>query len=208
MCKKAEYYYSNLLPYYRTPPQKSPENIGIVKGISQNPLSLSPSKNDSDFPSKIITKNIAAEFNSADVRNSLDRKLNINSGSVGGVQRLNMSNENLLDLYNNRNVALNGYNSNSSSSPIISSNGALNPPPYRQPPAPRTSPNQQQQKIMDINHNKIENLFKDTNDFNDILMQRDSQYRDLIQLIKFQRDKITNQQSDLTKVNFSYKNLL
>lgn len=177
-----------------------------MKGIPQNPLTISPSKNgnDPDFVPKNVTKNIAAEFNSADVRNSLDRKLNTSSGSVSVVQRLNMSNENLLDLYNNRNVAMNGYNSNSSSSPVISSNGALNPPPYqpppyRQPPAPRNSPNQHQQKFMDVNHNKIENGIKDVNDLNDVLMQS-SQYRDLIQLIKFQRDKITNQQSDLTKV--------
>ena len=149
-----------------------------------------------------MSKNIAAEFNSADVRNSLDRKLNNSSGSISVVQKLNLSNENLLDLYNNRNVAMNGngFSTNSSSSPIISSNGALNPPPYRQPPAPRSSPNQHQQKFIDINQNKIESL-KDSNDLNDSLMQS-SQYRDLIQLIKFQRDKITNQQTDLTKVSY------
>ncbi len=42
---------------------------------------------------------------------------------------------------------------------------------------------------------------KDMNDSSETIFQN-SQYRDLIQLIKYQRDKITTQQADLTKVNF------
>lgn len=40
---------------------------------------------------------------------------------------------------------------------------------------------------------------KDMNDSSETIFQN-SQYRDLIQLIKYQREKISSQQADLTKV--------
>jgi hypothetical protein len=116
-----------------------------------------------------------------------------------------------------------------SSSPValIGTSGSLNPPPYRNPPAPsanKTSSNNnfpvQQinnnnnsnsssngQKLVDtsFNNNSNSNSSNSSNSnivlpSNDDLLQS-IQYKDLIQLIKLQRDKIINQQNDLTKVS-------
>ncbi len=69
------------------------------------------------------------EFNSADVRNSLDRKTNL--------FRDTSSNESLIDVYSTTPVRNELYKT---TGPTISSNGALVPPPYRDPPPPRVSP--------------------------------------------------------------------
>lgn len=129
---------------------KPPENIGIVKGIPQilptlhqyhqtPPTTTSPHhspnnsiiSNDNQNINTNTTNNATApkpnEFNSADVRNSLDRKTNS--------FRDNSSNESLLDVYNTRN-----NHELYKTGPPISSNGALVPPPYRDPPPPRVSP--------------------------------------------------------------------
>ena len=71
----------------------------------------------------------SVEFNSADVRNSLDRKTSMFR------EARNLSSESLLEAYNLRNNSDTYKNG-----PPISSNGALVPPPYRDPPPPRTSP--------------------------------------------------------------------
>lgn len=126
-----------------------------------------------------------AELTAADVRNSLDRKVNATQQRPSPA----MSNENLLD---------------NTLSPSVSANGSLVPPPYRDPPAPRSSPltntsltKYPQNSLPEVNGRRID--FKDypSNDIPD--MQHSGQYRDLVQLIQFQRDKITVQQSDLTK---------
>lgn len=126
---------------------KPPENVGIVKGIPQilptlhqyhqsPPTSSHHSPNNSiisnENPNTSTNNNNNAtapkpnEFNSADVRDSLDRKTNL--------FRDNSSNESLIDVYSTRGHEL--YKTG----PPISSNGALVPPPYRDPPAPRVSP--------------------------------------------------------------------
>lgn len=126
---------------------KPPENVGIVKGIPQilptlhqyhqsPPPSSHHSPNNSiisnENPNTSTNNNNNAtapkpnEFNSADVRDSLDRKTNL--------FRDNSSNESLIDVYGTRGHEL--YKTG----PPISSNGALVPPPYRDPPAPRVSP--------------------------------------------------------------------
>lgn len=138
---------------------KSPENIGIVKGIpqTQNVVQQPPSPAPSSLPetNTIVntasahirassdTSNVTAsssfstqprpsiEFNSADVRNSLDRKTNLFR------EARNLSNESLLEAYNAR---CNSSSEVYKNGPPISSNGALVPPPYRDPPPPRTSP--------------------------------------------------------------------
>lgn len=152
------------------------ENVGIVKGIPQvlntvqPPLSPSPSSlpeitiSTANISSHIRassdTSNITPssclstqqlstfEFNSADVRNSLDRKTNLFR------EARHLSNEHILEAYNARD----GSNSNNDiykNGPPISSNGALVPPPYRDPPPPRTSPLHQKSDSL-INIKKID----------------------------------------------------
>jgi hypothetical protein len=158
--------------------EKQAENIGIVKGIPQKPIELSPS----------VTKAVLSirSDNSAKMDVAKDRKT-----PFGPFQSDNSSSENLLDLYNQR--LNNSNNSNSSSSPVTS-NGVLKPPAYRNPPAPKTS--MQSQKLVDMSNGNFSPIFSP----NDNLMQN-VQYRDLVQLIKYQREKINTQQTDLTKVS-------
>ncbi|KAI8129891.1 hypothetical protein FF38_04735 [Lucilia cuprina] len=168
----------------------------------------------------------------------------------------NQSNENLLDIFNGNTLATittNGNNSNtnnnanskfSPNSPndlykqatTISANGALVPPPYRDPPPPRNSPlqqqlnsnfssqsvspqhpanalysnqplsptiQQQQQQQSDYadyaDYQQINDLVLPTNmDESESIFQA-TQYNDLLQLIKFQREKINQQQMELSK---------
>ncbi|XP_034114848.1 probable serine/threonine-protein kinase cdc7 isoform X1 [Drosophila albomicans] len=113
--------------------------------------------------------------------------------------------------------------------PTISSNGALVPPPYRDPPPPRGSPMCQSQRLPpSSNSETISNASSSTNPFlsdyeqhninnnnnnnnsgnnsvnNQCMDEGESmfqatQYNDLLQLIKFQREKITAQQLELQK---------
>lgn len=123
---------------------KPPENVGIVKGIPQilptlhqyhqsPPASSHHSPNNSIISNENQNTNSNAttpkpnEFNTADVRDSLDRKTNL--------FRDNSSNESLIDVYSTRNS-----HELYKTGPPISSNGALVPPPYRDPPPPRVSP--------------------------------------------------------------------
>lgn len=110
----------------------------------------------------------------------------------------NLSSENLLDLYQSQQRMNNSNYSNSSSSPVTSPvgvSGNLRPPAYRNPPAPKVAPvPNQNQKLVDFGP-----IFSNNNE---ILMQN-VQYRDLVQLIKYQREKINTQQNDLTKVSLS-----
>lgn len=125
---------------------KPPENVGIVKGVPQilptlhqyhqSPPPTSPphhspnnsiiSNENPNSSTNTTTPPKQNEFNSADVRNSLDRKTNL--------FRENSSDESLIDVYSTRTNEL--YKTG----PPISSNGALVPPPYRDPPPPRASP--------------------------------------------------------------------
>uniref|UniRef100_A0A6I9VAK0 uncharacterized protein DDB_G0283357 n=2 Tax=Bactrocera dorsalis TaxID=27457 RepID=A0A6I9VAK0_BACDO len=202
------------------------------------------------------------EINLAVVRESLDRRIATNSPDVlyatphsNNFNNNNSSNscsssssENLLDIYNgnvNRSGGVGGdmppdllYKN----APTISANGALVPPPYRDPPPPRNSPlqlQQQQQQQFQTQQfvasgmsNAAVNTF--TQDYNnasdyDVDFQRlagngngssgggggssgslgsieesesifqATQYNDLLQLIKFQREKISAQQLELSK---------
>lgn len=220
---------------------------------------------DVDFISKPIeisaSKSPLMEFNSADVRNSLDRK------TAAFREIINLSDENLQISYrNNNNNSTNSSisdNSNIDSTtesykngPSISANGALIPPPYRNPPNPKTnspllhnnlfihhqksdsqssgttnsskiveyttnlsspfikeiSPassinsNSHQQPSTNIHINALSNLQSVVNNatsdkdlLNDNHFQN-AQYRELLQLIHYQREKINNQQTDISKV--------
>ncbi|XP_023166744.2 putative uncharacterized protein DDB_G0271606 [Drosophila hydei] len=112
--------------------------------------------------------------------------------------------------------------------PTISSNGALVPPPYRDPPPPRNSPMCQMPRLPPSssaaetisntssttnpflsdyephNNNNNNNTNNNNNGNNQCMddgesMFQATQYNDLLQLIKFQREKITAQQLELQK---------
>lgn len=174
------------------------ENVGIVKPTPSTPKEITdiyaiPNKGPkSEKPATSIAKqevddieiedsiyqtinsvsNSSNEINLADVRDSLSRKTT------------ESSQENLLM------DTLNGNIASSSTSPLISANGALVPPPYRNPPPPRNSP---LSTAFGVNNN---------NEFGggEAYFQG-AQYTDLVQVIKFQRDKINTQQSELSKVS-------
>ena len=167
---------------------KDEENPGEMKGIpQQQKLNISTGKDHSfEAENGNIMKNL--EYS------SIDRKLAMNT---------KRSNEHLLDMQNQRNYHANVNStsssySNTSTSPIIGTSGSLNPPPYRNPPPPRSSPNHKSIELYsNSNHALVNNIAEEIND----VFMKNSQYRDLVQLIKYQREKLTTQQSDLTKVN-------
>uniref|UniRef100_A0A6B2EDP1 Putative cell growth/differentiation regulator n=1 Tax=Phlebotomus kandelakii TaxID=1109342 RepID=A0A6B2EDP1_9DIPT len=162
------------------------DNVGIVRGVPQKsptpPRTMTPihTPQGSNEPlyagivkppqSSAATVTKSGEFTSADVRNALDRKT-----SVGGFSG---SSESILE------------------GPPISSNGALVPPPYRDPPPPRNSPLQHTSKAetppRSVAGGSLELVEAQ-------YLHNGAQYRDLIQLIKLQREKISMQQADLTK---------
>ncbi|XP_059610336.1 ras association domain-containing protein 8 [Phlebotomus argentipes] len=163
------------------------DNVGIVRGVPQKSptppkTSITPNhtpqgSNEPLYagvvkPSQASAATVAksGEFTSADVRNALDRKTN---ASV-----LSGSSESVLE------------------GPPISSNGALVPPPYRDPPPPRNSPLQHVAKVetppRSVAGGSLELMEAQ-------YLHNGAQYRDLIQLIKLQREKISMQQADLTK---------
>lgn len=127
------------------------DNIGVVKGIPQMPTAIANIQHylltsPQHSPKNSISTDLGScsgdsttstnrsantiEFNSADIRNSLDRKTSLFR------EARNLSSESLLDAYNGRVTGADTYKNG----PPISSNGALVPPPYRDPPPPRTSP--------------------------------------------------------------------
>lgn len=165
--------------------EKQSENVGIVKGVPQKIADLT------SINKSVLS--ISPDSNPGKVEISNDRKL---SHGQQPTENANLSNENLLDLYNQRlNNSNNSNYSNSSSSPVtsIGVSGSLNPPAYRNPPAPKNT--NQNQKLIDLSNGNFSSIFSP----NDNPMHN-VQYRDLVQLIKYQREKINNQQSDLTKV--------
>ncbi len=179
-------------------------NTSINKNIN---IAKSPNA-ESNYATKpygiAVAKTPNSDFSSADVRNSLDNNLKHDSDIVA--KRTNfIGKDNLMDTFNVRNQNGMEISSNSSATPMIeiSSNGALVPPPYRNPPSPTIN-----QKVGDTNQSKNFNYsLADINDLNDVIMQN-SQYRGLIQLIKYQREKLTTQQLELNKVSHGkHKNL-
>lgn len=168
---------------YRNSDKDEELNIGELKGIpQQQKLNISTGKDNS----------LEAEKNLE--YSSIDRKLAMNT---------KRSNDHQLDLQTQRNYHANVNStsssySNTSTSPIIGTSGSLNPPPYRNPPPPRSSPNHKSIELYsNTNHALVNNIAEEIND----VFMKNSQYRDLVQLIKYQREKLTTQQSDLTKVN-------
>ncbi|KAH8232551.1 hypothetical protein KR032_009334 [Drosophila birchii] len=147
------------------------------------------------------------------------------SKSSNELRRSSPSNDNIY-YTNNNNNSINNNNNNSPAelykqTPTISANGALVPPPYRDPPPPRNSPMCQGQRLASSNADTMSNASSSTNPFlsdyeqhsnhnnnnNNASQAMDegesmfqaTQYNDLLQLIKFQREKITAQQMELQK---------
>lgn len=153
-------------------PHKPPKSEKLPASTSsQNPEIEDIEIEDSIYQTISSVPNTSNEINLADVRDSLSRKTT------------ESSQENLLM------DTLNGNLPGSSPSPLISSNGALVPPPYRNPPPPRNSP--------------LSNAFanNNNNEFGGEAFLQGAQYTDLVQVIKFQRDKINTQQNELSKVS-------
>lgn len=169
--------------------EKQSENVGIVKGIPQQTVNKT-------------VLSIHPDNNAVKMEVMKDRKTNF--GHFPAETSNLISSENLLDLYSQQrlNSSNNSNGSNySSSSPVTSPigvSGSLKPPAYRNPPAPKSV--NQNQKLMDVSNGNFSPIFST----NDVLIQN-VQYRDLVQLIKYQREKINTQQSDLTKVRRKYR---
>lgn len=231
------------------------QQLGAHNSKSINEINLAEVRNALDRRTMLSTTSAAQQNNmsmggSAEIIfTNANQSLNANS--------TNQSNENLLDIFNGN--ASNGSISNSnngsskfSNSPndlfkqatTISANGALVPPPYRDPPPPRNSPlqhlnnvppaasnhsnfssqsvspqhvgnalysnqpisptSQQQSDYADYaDYQQINDLVLPTNmDESESIFQA-TQYNDLLQLIKFQREKISQQQMELSKVSRS-----
>lgn len=115
--------------------------------------------------------------------------------------KLQLKTENTTDAFINQKFKV--KNSPSPVTSPIGISGSLNPPPYRNPPSPAKQfqlPNSS--KIIESSSNGSNNIevLNSAIQSNDDLLHT-IQYKDLIQLIKLQRDKIINQQNDLTKVS-------
>lgn len=163
--------------------EKQSENVGIVKGI--------PQQGSQQMSVDKTVLSIHPDNNVGKVEVMKDRKLNFGQFQAENTNLI--SSENLLDLYSQRLNNSNGSNYSSSPVTSIGVSGSLKPPAYRNPPAPKGV--NQNQKLMDLSNGNFSPIFSAS----DILMQN-VQYRDLVQLIKYQREKINTQQSDLTKV--------
>lgn len=170
----------NIPDIRKTSIEKQLENVGIVKGIPQK---------TAEMKSAVVSINPENNHGKVEI-------MKANFGQFPPTENSNLSSENLLDLYQSQQRMNNSNYSNSSSSPVTSPvgiSGSLKPPAYRNPPAPKVAPIQNQ-KLVDFGP-----IFSNNNE---ILMQN-VQYRDLVQLIKYQREKINTQQNDLTKVSLS-----
>lgn len=125
---------------------------------------------DIDFvpskPPQSLAKSPILQFNSADVRNSLDRKtsafrevMNLNEDRVAISHRTNHSTNSSIS----ENSTLDSTTESYKNGPPISSNGALLPPPYRNPPSPKNnSPLLHQYNNLLIHHQKTDSQSSNT----------------------------------------------
>lgn len=202
------------------------ENIGVVRGVPQQRQNDSPlmqhvkpagfvlptvmmlnahNKNSpaSHSPQSSIDSNNfmsspppKKNFNSMDVRNNLVDRLTSSSSTATSAAAAVLPPPPVAGdaiIVSNRPL-----------SPIISNNGALVPPPYRDPPPPLNLHQQQQQQ-----QNNNPSLPRD----HDVPMNAEgteqqhlptvaaNQYRDLVQLIKLQREQMQVQQIDISRLD-------
>lgn len=210
-------------------------------------------------PLQNVAKSPILQFNSADVRNSLDRKTSAfrEMVNLNEIHRSNHSTNSSISENNNLDSTTESYKNG----PPISSNGALAPPPYRNPPSPKTnSPLLHQYNNLLINHQKTDSQSSGTTNNSNKLIDftvnksghfmkelspsptatmigsnrqaspnihinalsnlqaivnsatsdkdllndnqfQNAQYRELLNLIHYQREKISNQEADISKVS-------
>ncbi|KAH8334963.1 hypothetical protein KR074_011928 [Drosophila pseudoananassae] len=213
---------SPVVPTEQSPTQ---ENNNLAPLVPKHEKSLS---NPLDMTSTGSTPpTAAAGYN--DFYNNNNGNQHIYSQLSKSSNELRRSSPNEMYYNNNTNANLNNNNNNNSpelykQTPTISANGALVPPPYRDPPPPRNSPMCQGQRMAISNADTMSNASSSTNpfisDYDQHSTQSNShnmnnngsqamdegenmfqatQYNDLMQLIKFQREKITSQQMELQK---------
>lgn len=189
-----------------------------------NPLDMTSASNNTP-----LVANGYDFYNNNSINNNINNNSSSNSNQHIYSQLSKSSNELRRSspnemYYNNNNNSINNNNNSPElykQTPTISANGALVPPPYRDPPPPRNSPMCQSQRMASSNADTMSNASSSTNPFlsdydqhsnhnnnnnNSQAMEEGesmfqaTQYNDLLQLIKFQREKITAQQMELQKV--------
>lgn len=185
------------------------EYSGEVQFILQKSEKTAQQNNDSNisenaekkFPLDKTTKKAINE-NVGIVKPQYQQQLNdihesaINKIDTSSPDKLQLKNDTATDAFNNQKFKI--KNSPSPVTSPIGISGSLNPPPYRNPPSPAKQfqlPNSS--KILETNNGNAD-VVNTTIQANDDLVHS-IQYKDLIQLIKLQREKIINQQNDLTK---------
>lgn len=194
-----------------------PSNVSMSSSINNNNIIVSNNNNNSIITNHSGSNDLLnhSAISQNDIINksaSKERKQSLGQSSDNS----NLSNENLLDLYNNHHQRLNTSNHNGnvfSPSPTISSSsvgiaGSLKPPAYRPPPAAQKlqasqihnqNQNQSWSEPANNNNNITNGNFSPILSPNLELLMHSVQYRDLVQLIKYQREKLNTQQAELTK---------
>ncbi|EDW34538.1 GL21526 [Drosophila persimilis] len=209
-----------------SPPQAAKEQVApplldnIAPIVPKHEKSLS---NPLEMSSSTVSNRAAVANNGYnDLYNNNSSNQHIYSQLSKSSNELRRASPNEMYYNNNNNNNINNNNSpelykQTTQIPTISANGALVPPPYRDPPPPRNSPMCQNQRS---NADTISNASSSTNPFHsdydqhnnnnnnsgsvsmeegETMMFQATQYNDLLQLIKFQREKITAQQMELQK---------
>lgn len=198
------------------------ENIGVVRGVPQQRQNESPlmqhvkpagfvlptvmmlnHNNNRNSPashspqSSIDSNNFLSSpppkknFNSMDVRNNLVDRLTTNTTTSAAAAAAVLPPPPVAGdaiIVSNRPL-----------SPIISNNGALVPPPYRDPPPPLNLHQQQQQQHNNParDHDSPMNAEGEQH----LPTVAANQYRDLVQLIKLQREQMQVQQIDISRLD-------
>ncbi|KAH8384001.1 hypothetical protein KR009_011650 [Drosophila setifemur] len=204
----------------------SPDNNNVAPLVPKHEKSLS---NPLDMTSASTNPPIAPNgYNDFYNNNSGNQHIYSQLSKSSNELRRSSPNEVYYNNNNNSNLNNNNNNNSPElykQTPTISANGALVPPPYRDPPPPRNSPMCQGQRLASSNADTMSNASSSTNPFLSDYEQHSShnsnsinnnssgsqamdegenmfqatQYNDLLQLIKFQREKITAQQMELQK---------
>lgn len=84
------------------------------------------------------------------------------------------------------------------------------PPPYRSPPPPNASPANLKSmtnvssptRNLQLSPNGVSMTVQDGSPMSTEAVAYNQQYRELVSLVNYQREKLSNQQADLTKVSF------
>lgn len=216
--------------------QSPPQNQQQQQQPNQNYHHTEPSISSTASSSAATT--VSLEFNTADVRNSLDRKTTATTTTASNISSANSSAnsstapaDEMATAPANATAAaslLSLLQPNASPTallyaqgPPISSNGALVPPPYRDPPPPRASPSdalllQQRFDAAALVHAKDTTIAAAAAVASTIatavaepataaaaaapgVLFHTAHYRELVQLIKYQRDQLNVQHADLGK---------